>query len=236
MASMAQVDTEKYGVTVEPAEVALGQTYWRMTEVHHLTPQENRGNHHLFLKASDEYGQPVPGARVRVSWDGGQEDVLLDEPGDEAETGFPMSKGHVYSVQAIGLPADLVSGLHVEHPDEGAGNMLYRHSFRLSWQRVTKKVFSHYVMFGPPEDGATQANMIIALGYILKFKPAFGFKIEEAALADRVTIIGGVEQIPYEVQDQLEEAGCWVHRIEGDSRAIDRVLTDLQRRGVPFPQ
>jgi len=236
MALEVHHDAEKYGVTIEPAEVPLGQTYWRAVEVHHLSPQENRGNHHLLVNVVDEYGHPAAGAEVHVNWAEGSQALHVEEAGAETLASFPMVKGQVYSALVSGLPADRVTGLHVEHPDEGAGNMIYRHSFHIVWQRAVKKVFPHYVLFGAPEDGETQANMIIALGYILRFRPAFGFKPEEAALAERVTIIGSTDQISYDIQDRLEEAGCWVHRIEGDSRAVDRVLTDLQKRGVPFPQ
>jgi hypothetical protein len=230
-------DAEAYGVSIEPAQVGLGRSYWRVTQVHHLTPQENAGNHHIYVEVLDEYDKPVPGARLRVTWAAGEDEIVTAPPGaDEAGASFAMVPGQVFSVEMLGGPSDRVVGLHADHPQEGEGNAPEQHSFRLVWQRAIKKIFSHYVLFGPPEDPKTQSNLIIALGYILRFKPAFGFKVEEAELAERVTIIGGPAAVSLDAQDRLESAGCWVYRIEGDSRSVDRLLTELQKSGRPFPQ
>ncbi len=40
--------------------------------------------------------------------------------------------------------------------------------------------------------------------------------VQEAELAERVTIIGGTSTVSLDDQDRLEEAGCWIHRIEGE--------------------
>ena len=236
MATRKVNEAESYGVSIEPADVGLGETYWRVVRVHHLTPEENVGNSHICMDLIGEYGEPIIGASVRVTWEGGQEDMITEERGPEEPcASFAMWKGQICGAQVVDLPSDRVLNLHTEHPDEAEGNTLYHHSFHIVWQRTIKKIFSHYVLFGPADDPQTQANMIIALGYILRYKPAFGFKVDEAELADRVTIIGGASAVSYDEQDRLESAGCWVHRIEGDSRAIDRVLSELQKSGAPFP-
>ena len=236
MATRKTNEAEAYGVSIEPADVGLGESYWRIVTVRHLTPEENRGKHHIFMDFLGDYGEPISGPRLRVTWEGGEETVVSEDKGpSEPAANFPIWKGQICNVEVLDLPSDHVSNLHTEHPDEGGGNTLYHHSFHVVWQRAVKKVFNHYVLFGPADDPQTQANLVIALGYILRYKPAFGFKTEEAELADRVTIIGGVNAVSFDAQDRLEEAGCWVYRIEGDSRAIDRVLTDLQKSGAPFP-
>jgi hypothetical protein len=230
-------DAELYGVSIEPADVGLGKAYWRIKRLHHLTPEENGGNHHIYCDLVSERGEPIVGGTLRVTWPGGAEEVTTqDKEHDQPGANFPISVGQMCAVEALGAPSERAVGLHAEHPDEGAGNTLYHHSFYVVWQRTLKKVFSHYVLFGPPEDSQTQADLIIAMGYILRFKPAFGFKVQEAELAERVTIIGGTEAVSLDDQDVLEEAGCWVHRIEGDSRSVDRVLNELQKGGHPFPQ
>ena len=58
----------KYGVRIEPADVAAGETYWRAIGVHHLTPEENQANYTIFIEALDESGQRVAGAPVWAGW------------------------------------------------------------------------------------------------------------------------------------------------------------------------
>lgn len=236
MATRKVNEAEAYGVSIEPADVGLGESYWRAVGVRHLTPAENGGNHHIYMDLLGEYGESLSGSILRVTWDGGEEEVITEDKGpEEPAANLPMWKGQICSVQALDLPCDRVLNLHTEHPDEEGGNTLYHHSFHIVWQRAIKKIFNHYVLFGAADDPQTQANLVIALGYILRYKPAFGFKVEEAELAERVTIIGGAGAVSFDAQDRLEDAGCWVHRIDGDSRAIDRVLTELQKSGAPFP-
>jgi len=236
MANPSVNDAEGYGVAIEPALVNLGEPYWRVVRVHHLTPDENEGRHELFAEVLDEHGKPVPEARLRVTWPGGEDTLVLPaKPGGAPAASFALFKGQACAVAPADSAGDRVVGLHSDHPEEEGGNAPGQHSFRVVWQRAIKKVFNHYVLFGAPQDPQTQANLIIALGYILRFKPAFGFRVEEAELAEHVTIIGGTGAVSFDVQDRLEAAGCWVYRHEGDSRSIDRVLTELQKSGSPFP-
>ena len=225
------------GVAVEPADVGLKQTYWRVIEILDLESDDKGDAPHLLLEVQDEYGNPISGARLSVRWQGGEEELTTGEMDEQAPgANFSMWKGQVCAVRALGCPSDGVVNLRTDQPDDPLGPLGSLHSFRVAWQRTVKKVFSHYVLFGAPDDPQTQANLVISLGFILRFKPAFGFKAEEAELAERVTIIGGQGSVPLDVQDRLEEAGCWVHRIEGDSRSVDRVLTELQKSGLSFPE
>jgi len=40
-------DAAAYGVAIEPATVPPNAWYWQAVRVHHLTPEENGGNHHI---------------------------------------------------------------------------------------------------------------------------------------------------------------------------------------------
>lgn len=131
-------DATGFGVAVVAVDVAVGQPYWRAMLVHHLTPEENHGNHHIFLDALDEQGARLPGARGRVTWDGGEQVVTVDKPAGEPGTNFPMWKWQVCTVEMLDLPSDRVTGLHTGHPDEppGMGNTLFHHSFAVQFQRA----------------------------------------------------------------------------------------------------
>lgn len=133
-------DATAYGVTVTVADVPAGTTYWRAVRVHHLTPDENHGNHHIFLDALDEAGNRVPGAQARVTWEGGEQVVTVDKPANEPGTNFPMWKWQVCAVAMLGLPSDRVANLHTGHPDEppGMGNTLFHHSFQVDFQRSVR--------------------------------------------------------------------------------------------------
>jgi hypothetical protein len=133
-------DATAYGVTVAVADVPAGTTYWRAMRVHHLTPDENHGNHHIFLDALDEAGDRVPGAQVRVTWEGGEQVLTVDKPANEPGTNFPMWKWQVCTVVMLGLPSDRVANLHTGHSDEppGVGNTLFHHSFQVEFQRSVK--------------------------------------------------------------------------------------------------
>lgn len=133
-------DAVAYGVSIAVADVPVGATYWRAVRVHHLTPDENHGNHHIFLDALDEAGRRVYGARARVTWEGGEQVVTVDKPLNEPGANFPMWKWQVCAVEMLGLPSDRVVNLHTAHPDEppGTGNTLFHHSFHIDFRRTVK--------------------------------------------------------------------------------------------------
>ena len=55
-------DAQSYGVAIVPATVAPGAWYWQAVRVHHLTPEENGGNHHIYLDLLDPATAPDPGS------------------------------------------------------------------------------------------------------------------------------------------------------------------------------
>ena len=141
-------DAVAYGVRIEPAVVAAGQPYWRAARVHHLTPAENGGNHHIFLDVFDgvrcqgnPFGARIFGARLKVTWQDDEAIVTIEKPLGEPGINFPMWKSQLCSVQALGLPgdelpSDRVTGLHIRHPDEAPGNTWGHHSFAITFVRT----------------------------------------------------------------------------------------------------
>ena len=126
-------DAEAYGVEIIPADVEPGQVYWKAIRVHHLTPEENNGRHHIFLDAIDEAGERLYGALFAILWDGGSDTVTIEQQPPEAGANFPMWKWQVCSVEGMGAPSDRVINLRTDHPDEPPGNTLFHHSFAITY-------------------------------------------------------------------------------------------------------
>ncbi len=96
---------EKYGVTIEPADVAPGEKYWRVIGVHHLKPMENWGNHHVFLEVLDVDGNRVrnPAAWAGFTWKGRLPDetappIVIDKPNAEPGGNIAIGKNQLISV------------------------------------------------------------------------------------------------------------------------------------------
>lgn len=130
-------DAEAYGVEIIPAKVEPGQPYWKVVRIHHLTPEENFYRHYVFLDAVNESGERLYGTIFKVTWDGGSDTVIVDKHPPDAGTDFPLWKWQVCSVQAMGAPSDRVINLRTDHPDEGDGNDMFRHSFAITYLRTT---------------------------------------------------------------------------------------------------
>jgi hypothetical protein len=401
-------DAQGYGVAIVPAIAAPGAWYWQAVRVHHLTPEENSGSHHIYLDILDPATAPDPGsmggrvfgARARITWDGGEQIVTIDKPLNEPGTNLPMWKWQVCDAIALGLPgeelvSDRVTGMHTGHPDEAAGNTLFHHSFSLTFLKVRNpdvvyansvvygvihnaagrtaqllrgdtavvtqvvaadetfrfanlgageylvavadtqlrstpvrvngqdqahldltlvsaesviagrihngvgrilwltrdgaqiatlpvaadesyrfaglpagtyriavagtpvisafitltgmdsvtvdltapalgQALPHYVLFGPANQPATRAYLLLAQEYLLTFAPSFGFRPEEAVGASRVTILAGLDAVDAEVEHHLTAAGITVQRIAGSVAGVAAALAARVAAGKPF--
>ena len=110
-----------------------------------MTCIENCFNHNLFIDVTDADGNGLAGVTLRVSWDGGQVDVVT---GNKLDVGpgrveFAMYKG-TYSVRVLsagGAPvsSDVASGLTVDLPDDttctNGGNRTYHYSYHIVFRR-----------------------------------------------------------------------------------------------------
>ncbi len=251
----AKNDAAAYGVAIQPAAVPPGTWYWQAACVHHLTPEENAGKHHIYMdlfeSLQDERGQwslqQVRGGRLKVGWqDHGEQIVTIEKPAGEPGTNMPLWREQVCTVWALGLPgaelpSDAVTGIHTNHPVEGTGNSPQRHSFSIVFQKVQAPAaepvapedgaVTHYVLFGPADNTTTLTNLWLAQDYLLTFRPAFGFNPEEAARANLVTIIANEPAVKPEVENRLIGAGAKVQRIKGDVTEVAEELAQRVARG-----
>jgi hypothetical protein len=169
-------DAASYGVAIVPATVAPGAWYWRVVRVHHLTPEQNGGNHHIYVDVLDPelgteanpLGKRVNNARVKVTWEGGEQVLVVDKPLSEPGTNFPMWKWQVCAAFVLGLvgqelPSDQVTGVHTGHPDEAPGNTLFHHSFGLTFSKTRAPDLTHVqsVVYGRVRGGTGHIAVLL---------------------------------------------------------------------------
>jgi hypothetical protein len=160
---------QKYGVRIVEADVAEGETYWKVIGVHHLLPRENFSKHNVYVEALDENGRRVsnPIAWAGWTWQGRRSDeradpLPLDKPAFEAAGNVAMHFGQNVSIWIKGLSrdandkSDRVENLHTAHPDEPLPdgsllNTLGHHSFYVVFQRTRKA--------GSMTDGVIQGRL-----------------------------------------------------------------------------
>jgi hypothetical protein len=142
-AGQAYNDSANYGVEVKAvANMGNAQHYWRVVGVHHLTGDENMGNHHIYCDVLDENGQRINGARVILRQGGSNPlHAVVDKPVNEAGTNIPMwsnTQGNIAVNWPEGsqLPSEEAGEIRSTHPDEPPGNTWGHHSFYVVFQRT----------------------------------------------------------------------------------------------------
>ncbi len=84
----------------------------------------------------------------------------------------------------------------------------------------------HYLLLPVYEWGIAEFHLDVTRSFIQKFRPAIGFSIQEAALARRVTVIGGEQTFPEASLEELRRTGSIVERISGDGTSIATQLAE----------
>ncbi len=139
-----------FDVAVIPAQAPKDSVCWRVTAVRHLSADENRGKHNVYVDVMDESGNRVqdPALQIGWTWEGRRPDEAappqpLDKPAGEPAGNVDLFKGqHVELwIEGDGLPSDRVENLHTDHnitektSDGQDGNTLFHHSFHVVFQR-----------------------------------------------------------------------------------------------------
>ena len=161
-----------YAVRLQPAQVTPGAPYWRLIGIHHLTPDENRARHSVYVDVVDEAGARLndPGLRLRWGWEGQRPDEAapprpFDKPPSEPATNidiYPQQQTWV-EIEGDGLPSDRVANLHSKHPDETGPNgelwnSIGHHSYYVVFQR-SRAVESPVE---PPSEPSSKPSSIFA--------------------------------------------------------------------------
>jgi hypothetical protein len=94
-------------------------------------------------------------------------------------------------------------------------------------QGINTHPIDHYLLLPTYEWGVADWHLEAIRPFIKKYHPTIGFSAAEAALARRVTILGGAQFFPESVSDHLVTAGCIVQRVSGDGTNIATELASM---------
>lgn len=252
---------EKYDVEVVQAIVPEGEDYWKIIGVHHLLPNENMGNHNLFVEALDENGLRVlPPLYAGWTWEGIRREQIprpgvLDKPLNEPATNFAMSFGQIISVWILGHTEDskdfsgIIRNVHTNHPDEPASdgspqNSIGHHSFYVVFQRTKNtaspdpepptplpKPINQYILVSPLNP---EVDLFLVTDFALLLSRTIGFSIDEAKLAKNVLIVG--QGIPQSAINEIRDSGSEVEVLTGDAYDIRRTLKERNEWGMLINQ
>ena len=85
---------------------------------------------------------------------------------------------------------------------------------------------SHYLLLPSYDWGIADWHLDVIRPFVKKYHPTVGFSLNEASMADRVTVIGNLHNFPENSLNQLRQSGCRVERISGDGTTIATQLAE----------
>lgn len=116
-----------------------------LVSIRQLTPCENHGNHHIFIKVRDATGQGINGVPVKIQWAATADGFVVAKTETKENTpgriDFAMFKG-TYTVEIQGATSQKAEGITpdfgINEPcgEDGTANSLYHQSFEVIFQRT----------------------------------------------------------------------------------------------------
>ncbi len=211
-------DATAYGVRIVEANVTPGALYWKIVRVHHLAPSENNGKHHIYVDALDEYGERLLGTHVSITWEGGDETIVIEKQPPEPGANFPMWKWQVCNAEIENTVSDRVENLRTDHDDEDSGNTLFHHSFAITFQQ------SIAIAPGPVGDSSISGKVPNGANHRLLLEDGDG--------NERFTIVTVDESFKFEALP----AGRYTITDEDDGRIVGPVEVDgITSLVIDFP-
>ena len=130
-----------YDITIIQPKVDSDEEYWACIGAYHLTPEENRGKHNLFIEAIDENNNRIFGTAFKWGWEGQginepSPDVIDDKPPNELANIVVWANQIIWTGVRDDIPSGQVEKVRTTHPDEAPGNTWGHHSFYVAFKRV----------------------------------------------------------------------------------------------------
>jgi hypothetical protein len=92
---------------------------------------------------------------------------------------------------------------------------------------TNNRTINHYLLLPVYEWGISDWHLEVTQPFIRKYTPTVGFSVEEACLAENVTVIDGDKSFSPQVIKRLQDAGCQVTQISGDGTSIATQLESM---------
>jgi hypothetical protein len=136
--------------TPTPEATPTPNVDFRLKSVRQLTPCENHGKHHIFIKVQDSTGQGINGVPVKIEWaataDGfivAKTETKTDLTGnlDPGRIDFAMFKG-TYLVEVQGGTSEVANGITPDYAvneacgEDATANSLFHLSFEVIFERT----------------------------------------------------------------------------------------------------
>ena len=83
-----------------------------------------------------------------------------------------------------------------------------------------RQEIEHYLLLPLYDWGVAEWHLDVIKGFVKKYHPTVGFSTREAALAKKVTLLGGLQSFDEMIENKLRAAGCEVTRISGNGTSI----------------
>ena len=91
---------------------------------------------------------------------------------------------------------------------------------------VQSRPIAHYLLLPIYDWGVADWHLEVIRPFVRKYHPTVGFSIQEAALAKKVTVLGGDKDFSAEEISSLRNGGCVVDQISGDGTTIATKLLE----------
>ncbi|MCB0211467.1 MAG: cyclic nucleotide-binding domain-containing protein [Anaerolineae bacterium] len=136
--------------TPTPEPTATLAVDYRVKSIRQLTPCENHGKHHIFIKVEDPNGQGINDVPIKVQWAPGDDghvivpsetkDNLTGQP-EPGHIDFAMFKGS-YTIEIMNGTSEIAGpvtpdyGVNEACGEDGTANSLYHQSYEVIFQRT----------------------------------------------------------------------------------------------------
>lgn len=136
--------------TPTPAATPTPNVDFALVSVRQLTPCENRGKHHIFIKVEDANGQGINGVPVKVKWADTADGFVIAKTETKQNLKGELEPGHIdfamfkgtYAVEIQGATSQVASGITPDYGvneacgEDATANSLYHQSYEVIFRRT----------------------------------------------------------------------------------------------------